>query len=285
MAEEAEGAESGQETASPDSVSPASDLKPLMSKSLSDFEASKSGDEDGGESDGSETNGKAGPSRASNGRFASNESEAGEESGDGAEGGGEPEEAPDPRKSKGIFAEPASDADEVPAFMRGSGAPEQYADFALPEGIDRDFLGEKATGELLAEFKERELSQEEAQHQIDEMHRVNSLLVDRFNERAARTIDSWERNSRSQGLYEPKVAAQAKAALAECDPDGSFEALLDSFGLDRHPAFIRMASKAGEKLAQSRGTIQGGKARTRSVSEDEGLGPMMRKSMADFQKG
>ena len=228
------------------------------------FEAMDAESPDGYEGDSEpETNGQDGESSASPEepeQAAGGESST--DSDDDAKG--------DPVDATGILGTDAEDAESAtPRFMQGSGAPDRYADFTFPEGFDPSDIGKADMQSLRDDFRSRGLSQDEAQRWIDDVGKSVSVIANGKVKHINGVIDSWWQASKAAGLTGQEFAKPVKAAIDKFDSDGSLHTVVREFGIDRHPAFIRMAAAAGKGLVPSQGTISGGKSRPRRAPEPE----------------
>ena len=153
--------------------------------------------------------------------------------------------------------EPAKDGAEGKEKAEGEGddgepkgAPEEYADFTVPEGVELD-------AEVLGEFKtlgkDLNLSQEQAQKVADLGVSLSKKWADGLAEHVKETRQGWIDEVKADkdigGDKLPATLATAKRAL---DAYGSpaLRQLLDSHGLGDNPEFIRFAFKAGQAISE-----------------------------------
>lgn len=123
------------------------------------------------------------------------------------------------------------------------GAPEEYADFKVPEGSTLD-------AELLAEFKEtfkaENLTQEQAQARVDQGMKLAEKWSERAVEMHLKTIEGWRDQTKADpdigGDKLPQVLAGAKEVRDHFGDEGLTE-VLNTFGLGNHPSVIRFFSK------------------------------------------
>lgn len=123
------------------------------------------------------------------------------------------------------------------------GAPEEYADFTVPEGSTLD-------PELLAEFKEtfkaENLTQEQAQARVDQGMKLAEKWSERAVEMHLKTIEGWRDQTKADpdigGDKLPQVLAGAKEVRDHFGDEGLTE-VLNTFGLGNHPSVIRFFSK------------------------------------------
>lgn len=123
------------------------------------------------------------------------------------------------------------------------GAPEEYADFTVPEGSTLD-------AELLAEFKDvfkaENLTQEQAQARVDQGMKLAEKWSERAVEMHLKTIEGWRDQTKADpdigGDKLPQVLAGAKEVRDHFGDEGLTE-VLNTFGLGNHPSVIRFFSK------------------------------------------
>ena len=132
------------------------------------------------------------------------------------------------------------------------GAPEEYADFTVPEGVelDADVLGEfKTLG------KELNLSQEQAQKVADLGVTLSKKWTEGLVAHVQETRQGWRDAAKADKEFGgDKFAENLSVAKRALDAYGSpeFKTLLDEHGLGDHPEFIRFALKAGQAISEDR---------------------------------
>lgn len=126
------------------------------------------------------------------------------------------------------------------------GAPEQYADFKMPEGFTLEGeVKEKVTGL----FRELNLSQENAQKLIDyatERDLANKEAM--LNDLAARRKE-WRSTLRARPNFEADLALARKGMKALVQTPEGAELFKDSWMSD-HPAVFDMFVRAGKLVAE-----------------------------------
>lgn len=143
-----------------------------------------------------------------------------------------------------------NDGDAGETGESDGGAPDAYADFTMPDGIEIDqTLLESAT----PMFKELGLNQEQAQKLVDfqagQVQAAAQAQVDTFNQ----LKDDWSNQSKSDkefgGDNFEKNIGVARAAL---DTYGTPEltSLMNDYGIGNHPEIIRLLVKVGGTLQE-----------------------------------
>lgn len=129
----------------------------------------------------------------------------------------------------------------------GEGAPEKYADFALPEGIESNA---KLMESFKATAKALNLSQENAQKLVDfQAQNVKEEIESRltaFNSQIA----EWEKQSRAAfgGEWEKQFGIASKAVERFGSP--ALRELLNESGMGNHPELVRFFAKVGAALSE-----------------------------------
>ena len=162
---------------------------------------------------------------------------------EGADKAGEP--AKDEAEAEGKEKAEGEGDDDAP-----KGAPEEYADFTVPEGVELD-------AEVLGEFKtlgkDLNLSQEQAQKVADLGVSLSKKWADGLAEHVKETRQGWiDEVKADKDIGGDKLPATLAAAKRALDAYGSpaFRQLLDSHGLGDNPEFIRFAFKAGQAISE-----------------------------------
>lgn len=126
------------------------------------------------------------------------------------------------------------------------GAPEEYADFKLAEGMQ---VNDEALTDFKALSRELNLTQDQAQKFIDLQSKIETARIEAF----ANEVKEWDKQSRTDkefggAGFEANVAA-ANSALAKF---GSPEliTLLRNSGYSNHPEVIRCFVKIGNALKE-----------------------------------
>lgn len=158
-------------------------------------------------------------------------------------------QAPDTGKENGgdqdgAILTPEADGDGKKPETQG--APEQYADFKMPEGFTLEGeMKEKVTGL----FRELNLSQENAQKLID--YATERDLANReamLNDLAARRKE-WRSTLRARPNFEADLALARKGMKALVQTPEGAELFKDSWMSD-HPAVFDMFVRAGKLVAE-----------------------------------
>lgn len=158
-------------------------------------------------------------------------------------------QAPDTGKENGGDQDGAiltPEADGDGKKPESQGAPEQYADFKMPEGFTLEGeVKEKVTGL----FRELNLSQENAQKLIDyatERDLANKEAM--LNDLAARRKE-WRSTLRARPNFEADLALARKGMKALVQTPEGAELFKDSWMSD-HPAVFDMFVRAGKLVAE-----------------------------------
>lgn len=132
------------------------------------------------------------------------------------------------------------------------GAPEQYVDFTMPEGIK---LNEDVANEFKAFAKEKNLPQDEAQKVVD----LGTKLVQRIEAQRAEAVNAefakWSESSRTDkefgGEQLQQNLAVAKEALAQFGSP-ELKQMLNESGFGNHPEMIRLLYKVGKATSEDK---------------------------------
>lgn len=165
------------------------------------------------------------------------------------------EDKEDPDKSKD------SQADE------GKGAPEEYSEFTLPEGMEHV---EEEMKEATTIFKELNLSQEQAQKIVN----LNSTRLQTEADAQAKvwndTMDEWKKGVEDDKEYggaklDESLVSVRKAVSAFGSDD--FKDMLDTTGVGNHPEMIRYLIAVGNTVKEDdilHGNSSGGVDKTQA---------------------
>ena len=129
------------------------------------------------------------------------------------------------------------------------GAPEKYADFTLPDGMEVD---EALMGDFLPLAKEFNLTQAQAQQLIDlqttSMEKVGTAQEEAW---ATRVKDWGEETKTDKEIGGDKLKENLGLAKRGLDAFGTPELgkLLDTTGLGNNLAFVRFFAKVGKEVA------------------------------------
>lgn len=149
-------------------------------------------------------------------------------------------------KTEAKEGETEAKADDKP------GAPEEYGEFAMPEGIALDTeLG----GELKTIAKELNLTQEQAQKLADLGAKQAQKSQASHADALAAARETWANDAKADKefggekfLENMAVAKKAVDAYASKD----LKVLLDQTGLGNHPEMIRLFHKVGQTISEDR---------------------------------
>ena len=161
----------------------------------------------------------------------------------------------------------AETADGAGSEQEGkSGVPEEY-EVSLPEGIE---ISEEREASFVKWAKSNSFSNDQAQSAID-------LYLDMAQQDQERVMSDWQsrssqwvQESKSAGLMDGKVLAQAKAGLQAVDKSGDLGATLHHLGLDHHPGIIEAFRSHGAAVGSPSAVPTGsadGPARAQSMAE------------------
>ncbi|MBA4359804.1 MAG: peptidase [Pseudomonas sp.] len=137
------------------------------------------------------------------------------------------------------------------------GAPEAYADFKLPEGMDMD-------AEVLGEFKglakELNISQEKAQQLIDFQTKLATKQAEEYQTAVTKQGEQWAAAVKSDPElggenYDKSVASAVKVIQAFGD-DGLKE-LLNTSGLGNHPALFKFCHRISQAISEDKFVLPG----------------------------
>lgn len=154
--------------------------------------------------------------------------------------------------------EESSDKEKTDADKDDSeGAPEEYKDFAMPEGVELD---KEASDELKTIAKELNLSQKDAQRLADLGVKQAAKFADQPAQILKEAQEEWTKQSRADeefgGAKLDENLATARKALETYGND-SLKTLLRESGLGNHPEVLRFMYRAGKAISED--TIVTGK--------------------------
>lgn len=131
------------------------------------------------------------------------------------------------------------------------GAPAEYADFTMPEGLSLDEAGGNAFKSLA---KEANLSQVQAQKLVDLASQQVSKVLTGYQEQANARIAQWAEQAKADPeVGGPKYAENVQVALEAVSKfgDPELKQAFEEFGLGNHPAFIRAFHRIGKAMGES----------------------------------
>ena len=129
------------------------------------------------------------------------------------------------------------------------GAPEQYEDFAAPEGVQLDA---ELVGDLKTLAKELNLSQKDAQRVADLGPKLMQKLQGHQAETFAQVRQTWADAAKADKEYGGEAFAEnLGAAKKALDSFGTPElrTLLNESGIGNHPEVIRFMVRAGKAIS------------------------------------
>jgi hypothetical protein len=126
------------------------------------------------------------------------------------------------------------------------GAPEEYGDFVLPEGFNADADGMSTFQD---EARERGLTQDQAQSELDLLLRWQKREEGRMSEQWQQQAGEWTQASKAAGLMTAESRSLASVGLKALDHDQSASRYLKNSGLDRHPAIVAAFKAYGASIS------------------------------------
>lgn len=149
------------------------------------------------------------------------------------------------------------------------GAPDEYAEFTPPEGIelDKDMLGK-----VTPLFKELNLSQEQAQKLVDFQASATKDAVDSLSNQHIETVKQWKADLRADSeIGGDKLDENLSNAKMFLKAHGSAELTkyLDDSGLSNNPLLIKAFSKAGSSLREDNPGSEKGNGSQDGLSDEE----------------
>lgn len=152
------------------------------------------------------------------------------------------------------------------------GAPEEYAEFAVPEGIALD---SEVLGEFMPIAKELGLNQENAQKLVDMASKLTAKMQEQQAAQWEEQIVGWAEQTRNDaelgGKNLPQTLAVARTALQQfASPE--FNQLLKDSGIGNHPEMVRFAHRIGKAISND-SVVTG-----HSATKSEGMYAYMNKT-------
>lgn len=134
------------------------------------------------------------------------------------------------------------------------GAPEQYEQFAMPEGVE---LNEEALVEFQAVAKELDLTQAEAQRFADigasMVQQAVGAAVEGLQEQWTNTLSEWVEEIKADkelgGDKLPQTLAVARKAISTFGDEGLMQTLEET-GMTNNPALLRFAHRIGKAMSE-----------------------------------
>jgi len=184
--------------------------------------------------------------------------------GDGGEAGSSSDDA-GKGEGDGGNADGSSDGDDD---ADAGGAPETYAEFNLPEGVEAN---EKLTERFIEVSKKLNLSQEAAQEVVD-LHFANLTEMGQSQaDQLAAAEQSWVEslpNDKEFGgtNYKENLALVAKGVDAVGNAE--FKKLMNDTRLGNHPEMVRLLYKVGKMVSEDKFNAGEGEGReTKTAAE------------------
>lgn len=166
--------------------------------------------------------------------------------------------ATDP-KPEGEQAKPEDPAkpDDGKPKVEPQGAPEAYASFKLPEGMELD---SEVLGEFTAFAKELNLSQDKAQKIVDFQAKLAAKQADEYQAAALKQGQEWAsqvKNDPELGgdNYEKSVASAVK--VIQSFGDDGLRDLLNNTGLGNHPALFKFCHRVSQAMSEDKFVMPG----------------------------
>ncbi|QKV66474.1 hypothetical protein HUW52_27350 [Pseudomonas sp. 43A] len=160
-------------------------------------------------------------------------------------------------------------ADAAKAKDQSQGAPEAYADFTLPEGMDLDSA---ILGEFKDFAKELNLPQDKAQKIVDFQTKLAAKQAEEYQAAVTKQGEAWAtavKNDPELGgeNYDKSVASAVKVIQAFGD-DGLRD-LLNNSGLGNHPALFKFCHRVSQAISEDKFVLPGGQTNTGRKSNEE----------------
>ena len=203
-----------------------------------------------------------------------------DEADDGADLGGDSEESSDDTEENTDDKENVKLGDDNPDDIKlgdndkddkegkqADDAPESYADFDMPEGIEVD---QELLGKALPVFKELNLSQDQAQKLVDLQAQTAQETTEALSQQHVDTVNDWKTALHADkeigGDNLNQSLADAKLFL-KTHGDAETIKYLDESGLSNHPGLLKMFSKSGSLMRED--NPGGNNANTKQTGSSE----------------
>ncbi|WP_223528388.1 hypothetical protein [Pseudomonas sp. A-RE-23] len=137
------------------------------------------------------------------------------------------------------------------------GAPEAYANFKLPEGMELDA---EVLGEFTAFAKELNLPQDKAQKIVDFQAKLAAKQADEYQAAALKQGQEWAaqvKNDPELGgeNYDKSVASAVK--VIQSFGDEGLRDLLNNTGLGNHPALFKFCHRVSQAMSEDKFVMPG----------------------------
>lgn len=160
-------------------------------------------------------------------------------------------------------AEGADNTDK-PTEETETGAPEQYADFTLAEGVEMDA---STLGSFKDLAKELNISQSAAQKLIDLQGQLYSKQAEAMQAAVTEQSQRWEseiRNDPELGGANFEKTAETAVKVIQSFGDPALTSLLNDSGLGNHPALVKFCHRIGQAISEDRLVLPGSQTETAS---------------------
>lgn len=149
------------------------------------------------------------------------------------------------------------------------GAPEAYADFTLPEGMELDA---DVLGEFTAFAKELNLPQDKAQKIVDFQTKLATKQAEEYQAAAIKQGQDWAAQVKNDpelggANYEKSVASAVKVIQSFGD-DGLRE-LLNASQLGNHPELFKFCHRISQAISEDKFVLPGSQSSTGRKSNEE----------------
>ena len=165
------------------------------------------------------------------------------------------------------------DADDAKAKTEAdaklAGAPEDYEDFTLPDGMEMDT-------EILGEFKnlakELNIPQAKAQQLIDFQSQLAGKQAEAYQAAVTKQAQDWAASIKSDpevggANYDKSVESAIKVIQSFGDP--ALTELLNTSGLGNHPALFKFCHRISSAISEDKFVLPGSQSSTGRKSDAE----------------
>ncbi|MBU0522700.1 MAG: peptidase [Gammaproteobacteria bacterium] len=137
------------------------------------------------------------------------------------------------------------------------GAPEAYADFTLPEGMDMD-------AEVLGEFKEfaKELNlpQDKAQKIVDFQTKLATKQAEEYQAAVTKQKEDWAaavKNDPELGGEKYEKSVESAVKVIQAFGDEGLKNLLNTTGLGNNPALFKFCHRVSQAISEDKFVLPG----------------------------
>jgi hypothetical protein len=162
-----------------------------------------------------------------------------------------PADAPKADEPKADDPDAPKGEDEPKDDDKPTGAPEEYADFEVAEGVALD---ETTLGEFKGVAKDLNLPQDSAQKLVDLATQMSQRWADQFTNQVTETRQGWLDASKADKEFGgDKLGESLATAKRAIDAYGTPELtqLLNETGIGNHPEVIRFMARAGKGVTET----------------------------------